>query len=259
MAAAVDAAPPSTLLPPEFLHLAAKSGDVDGLQAALVAGAEVDALDSEGWTALMHAVSQEYPFLVEPLLAAGADPNVRAPDGATALFMSAAAGNPEIVVLLMKADADVSVGGPQGQTPVEVARLEFGEAEAARRAGEDPALVALLEGKSWAGEREAIEELGPLAWRWPTGMLFQDCAECPEMVVIPEGPFMMGSPTGEEGRNSSEGPVHRVVLAEPFAVRTVRSLFRGMGSLPSGWRVHSRSGQQAMGSREAAGDQCQLG
>ena len=39
---------------------------------------------------------------------------------------------------------------------------------------------------------------------------FKDCDVCPEMVVIPAGQFMMGSPSNEEGRDVDEGPVHRV-------------------------------------------------
>jgi sulfatase modifying factor 1 len=39
---------------------------------------------------------------------------------------------------------------------------------------------------------------------------FKDCAVCPEMVVIPAGTFDMGSPISEQGRQESEGPVHRL-------------------------------------------------
>ena len=47
---------------------------------------------------------------------------------------------------------------------------------------------------------------------------FRDCAECPEMVVIPPGEFVMGSPEGEEGRDSDEGPQHAVRIARPFGL-----------------------------------------
>ena len=49
------------------------------------------------------------------------------------------------------------------------------------------------------------------------GTRFRDCPECPEMVVVPAGSFMMGSP-GEAGRDDDEGPVHRVAIGYPFAV-----------------------------------------
>ncbi len=61
---------------------------------------------------------------------------------------------------------------------------------------------------------------------------FRECAAadgkdyCPEMVVVPGGSFMMGSPPTETGRmpdeaadeEPREGPQHRVTIAKPFAV-----------------------------------------
>ena len=43
---------------------------------------------------------------------------------------------------------------------------------------------------------------------------FQDCPDCPEMVVIPGGSFDMGSNDGEE----DEKPVHRVTFSRAFAM-----------------------------------------
>ncbi len=45
------------------------------------------------------------------------------------------------------------------------------------------------------------------------GTVFRDCEACPEMVVVPAGSFMMGSPEGP-----AEMPIHRVTIGEPFAV-----------------------------------------
>lgn len=39
---------------------------------------------------------------------------------------------------------------------------------------------------------------------------FKECAECPEMVAVPAGRFVMGSPKGERGRFDSEAPEHEV-------------------------------------------------
>ena len=50
------------------------------------------------------------------------------------------------------------------------------------------------------------------------GVTLRDCDECPELVVVPAGSFMMGSPASEEGRDDDEGPQHRVRIGQPFAV-----------------------------------------
>ncbi|TVR82715.1 MAG: hypothetical protein EA405_05845 [Rhodospirillales bacterium] len=54
----------------------------------------------------------------------------------------------------------------------------------------------------------------------PPGTVFRDVDEpwCPEMVVIPPGTFLMGSPENEQDRTSDEGPQHRVTIAKPFAI-----------------------------------------
>jgi len=46
---------------------------------------------------------------------------------------------------------------------------------------------------------------------------FEECAkDCPEMIVVPAGSFMMGSPASE--RQSFEEPRHDVTILKPFAV-----------------------------------------
>jgi formylglycine-generating enzyme required for sulfatase activity len=48
---------------------------------------------------------------------------------------------------------------------------------------------------------------------------FKECAkDCPDMVVVPPGKFVMGSPDNETGRDADEGPQHEVAFATPFAV-----------------------------------------
>ncbi|TFF49894.1 chromophore maturation protein PvdO [Pseudomonas putida] len=51
------------------------------------------------------------------------------------------------------------------------------------------------------------------------GEVFRDCkAACPEMVVLPAGSFVMGTPEDEPGREGDEGPQHTVTFAKPFAI-----------------------------------------
>lgn len=50
------------------------------------------------------------------------------------------------------------------------------------------------------------------------GATFKDCVNCPDMVVIPAGSFVMGSPPDEDGRQGDEDPQHRVTITKTFAV-----------------------------------------
>ena len=50
------------------------------------------------------------------------------------------------------------------------------------------------------------------------GERFRDCADCPEMVVLPAGAFVMGSPADEVGRQANEGPQHKVEIRRPIAL-----------------------------------------
>ena len=54
----------------------------------------------------------------------------------------------------------------------------------------------------------------------PPGTVFRDIDEawCPEMVVIPAGEFLMGSPEDEEERFDREGPQHLVTIRKPFTL-----------------------------------------
>ncbi len=82
--------------------------------------------------------------------------------------------------------------------------------------------------------------------------VFRDCATCPEMVVVPAGSFVMGSPESEEGRWNAEGPRHTVRIASPLAVGVYEVTFaewdacvkaQGCGSYrpgEAGWRRENR-------------------
>ena len=57
-------------------------------------------------------------------------------------------------------------------------------------------------------------EVGTNSSKYKPGDTFKDCPECPEMVVVPSGSFMMGSNYGD----SNEKPVHAVTFRYSFAV-----------------------------------------
>lgn len=49
------------------------------------------------------------------------------------------------------------------------------------------------------------------------GDTFSDCRDCPEMIVLPAGEFVMGSPPEEAERRDNE-PQRRITFARPFAM-----------------------------------------
>ncbi|WP_353475494.1 SUMF1/EgtB/PvdO family nonheme iron enzyme [Salipiger sp. H15] len=58
---------------------------------------------------------------------------------------------------------------------------------------------------------QTIADLPPLA-------AFRELPFTPEMIQIPTGSFLMGSPKDEVGRHPDEGPQHRVDIRTPFAL-----------------------------------------
>ena len=95
----------------------------------------------------------------------------------------------------------------------EAAKVLLAAGEAAARARAERERKAREAAARAESERRARERA---AMR--PGKVFRDCEGCPEMVVVPAGSFTMGSPSHEEGRDSDEGPQHRVTIRAPFAV-----------------------------------------
>ncbi|MDE2892499.1 MAG: SUMF1/EgtB/PvdO family nonheme iron enzyme [Chloroflexota bacterium] len=81
-----------------------------------------------------------------------------------------------------------------------------------------------LAGRSGTHYREALELLHAATVaqtqeaRKRPGARFRDCEGCPEVVVVPAGSYLMGSPSSEAGRDDNEGPQHRVTIGDAFAV-----------------------------------------
>lgn len=59
---------------------------------------------------------------------------------------------------------------------------------------------------------------GDKSTSFQVGDIFRECAACPEMVVLPKGIFMMGSPDLEWNRDKDEGPQHQVNIDYTLAV-----------------------------------------
>ena len=72
------------------------------------------------------------------------------------------------------------------------------------------AIVILICGLTPALSQEQIN--------YKPGDRFKDCDDCPEMVVVPPGEFMMGSPKSEKGSGKDEGPLQKVTIPNKLAV-----------------------------------------
>ncbi|HNX77448.1 MAG TPA: ankyrin repeat domain-containing protein [Candidatus Rifleibacterium sp.] len=84
------------------------------------AGADVNAIDEDGYTALMYAASKNEPELTRSLIKAGADVNARASNGQTPL-MAAVLYGPETVAVLLESGANLEATDEKGFTPLMIA------------------------------------------------------------------------------------------------------------------------------------------
>lgn len=95
-----------------------------------------------------------------------------------------------------------SIDAPTTGTITEGDEIALAEAYADLRARQR----AAASGYNDSGSSSGSGSLAP-------GSTFRDCPDCPEMVVIPAGSFVMGSPESEEGRYDDEGPQQEVTVS----------------------------------------------
>ena len=86
-------------------------GDVETVRQMLRAGANVNALDRHGQTALMLAAHRGSRAMVDALVAAGAALDVTAKYNLTALMLAITAGHVEVARVLARAGADLRIRG----------------------------------------------------------------------------------------------------------------------------------------------------
>jgi len=112
---------------------ATSAGDVGRVLALLDAGADIDARDKHGQTALMNAAHRGDAALVQTLATRGANLDYTAKYRLTALMLAVIARRPEVVRILVAAGADRKIQGSKGHfagTPLQYAE-EHGMSEVA--------------------------------------------------------------------------------------------------------------------------------
>jgi len=103
---------------------AAMRGDVEAVRLLLDNGAEVDAAQGDGMTALHWAGQIGDVGLAEMLVRAGADLEPLIRNGAhTPLHVASEAGNEQVVAVLLEAGANVRVASEGGSTPLHFAAM----------------------------------------------------------------------------------------------------------------------------------------
>jgi uncharacterized protein len=114
---------------------AASHGNRTQVARLLEGGADVNAQQADGATALQWAAYRGDAALAELLLKAGARPGLANHDGATPLWLAAARGNAAVIRALLKGGADANEQLPLGRRPLMLAA----------RSGNVDAVRALLE------------------------------------------------------------------------------------------------------------------
>jgi ankyrin repeat protein len=147
MLAAAETAP--TLLD------AAESGDhAAALHLASAKGANVNATDADGSTAIMYAAANDDLELVRALIKVGANVKLKNQFGTSALTEAAIIGSAPIIGALLKAGADPNFKTPNGETPL----------MAAARSGKIDAAKALLDAGADINAKETWGEQSALMW-----------------------------------------------------------------------------------------------
>lgn len=111
----------SGLLSKVLILAAYGSGNPALLKELVDAGADIEARDEDGVTALSNAASMEHNQALEYLLSKGAPVNQIDRKGRTPLYMAAVVGNIDGVKLLLAKGADKSLEDTDGKTAVMIA------------------------------------------------------------------------------------------------------------------------------------------
>lgn len=134
---------------------AAQSGDhAAALRLAATKGADVNAADGDGSTAVMYAAANGDLELVHALIKAGANVKLKNQFGTSAITEASILGNAPIIEALLKAGADPNFKTTNGETPI----------MAAARSGKLDAAKALLDAGADINAKETWGEQSALMW-----------------------------------------------------------------------------------------------
>ncbi len=180
------------------LHWAARNGDIETAAVLLDAGADLAAVTRIGSHTPLHVASKfGSGVVVETLLAAGADPNAMTTTGVTPLHLSAASGDIKAVRALLAYQANINVReAGWGQTPLMFASASNRVAviEALLEAGADTQMTGKVVN---IAERDKVDRKDARARRERISNLRDQLMgiERPKPVEEQPGPVSEPSPT----------------------------------------------------------------
>jgi ankyrin repeat protein len=145
---------------------AAKAKATPAALSALSEGADANAREPDGTTALHWAVHYDDADLVRALIAAGADVAARNDYGATPMSEAAIVGNVAVLDALLDAGVDADAANVEGQTPLMIVARTSNVAAAKR----------LLERGAAVDTREQ--------WKDQTALMWAAAQKQPEMVAL---------------------------------------------------------------------------
>jgi ankyrin repeat protein len=148
------------------LRSATHNGLVAAIAALLVAGARVDGADSIGNTPLMVAVLRGSTAALDALLAAGADVHHVNNGGYTALHLASNGGHPDATRVLLEAGARTDVRNKSGKRPIDAVSAQL--ARSLDVAAQSPCPVAVRRcGRKMRPARQPCAPCSPPLHRGP--------------------------------------------------------------------------------------------
>lgn len=217
------------------LQGAVMQGNLEKVKSLIADGADINAVDRQGWTPLYTAIQRQQKEIAEYLVAKGADVTIADRGGMTPLHAAAFKGDIELVGLLIEKGADVNGKDRNGGTPLHLA-AQFG--------WKDVVELLLSKGADVNLQTNRSENALSKATKWNRqeviDLLVQHGAKEPVM-VLPDGERLYGDPgsdsqyprvPGQAAPLSRTGahPVPRkeFVLGDPNAVRAKIEEFDGL-------------------------------
>ena len=230
--------------PPPPLVKAASKGDTAAVRALLAKGADIQARDAAGRTALMYAAENGDPTSVQALLLSGADVNGRDWQGWTALMYAAETGDVTTVQTLLAQKAHVNAkseskgwtalmsAAARGHLPVVQALLVHGAEANARDRDDQTALIMAVQQGYTAVVQALLDGGADVQAKNKDGKTPQAIAEAEGFSKIAQ----LLKQAGQRGQAAPSGTVDKPPSAPPTTARAPQPITLTVPPVPAAER-----------------------